>query len=316
MQGAAVLKDAHAQRFGGARQPKRVLQRVQVAALGVEQAGLVALGGDVLPQICLAHKAQAVVTPLVRGLFLPIGEQVHATLQHRGPDMARPEVAGDLVLRNAAADFLCGLLRQAPDGARAVQPQRLLERRHVAGKPKNDLTTVAPGGAPADATGLQQHDALASLGQPQRAVQAGVAGADDEDVGLQRLLQVWAHQLLRTAAGGVVAVHMLEAAVKHGAVLVGGQMEPLRAGWTDYGNQGAPPMGTLGTRRVNPLDATQLRRRRGAHASCTPQDARTPFLIATNPYPVRLRALFHMEIMGTTATFNTARVVRKSGPRR
>jgi hypothetical protein len=72
----------------------------------------------------------------------------------------------------------------------------------------NELTAVAPGGAPADAVGLQQHHLVTGFGQIDGGVETGETAADDADLGIQFATEL--RPLLIVVAGGrVIGGHVL-----------------------------------------------------------------------------------------------------------
>ena len=75
------------------------------------------------------------------------------------------------------------LLGEVPEQPRPLRPESRLEPALVAPLPGADLAAVPPRGAPADALRLEEHHVEPGPGEVQRRRQAGVAAADDADVG-------------------------------------------------------------------------------------------------------------------------------------
>ncbi len=72
----------------------------------------------------------------------------------------------------------------------------------------NELAAVAPGGAPADAVGLQQHHLVTGLGQVDGGVEAGETAAYDADVGIQLTAELGPLPMV-VAGGRVIGGHVL-----------------------------------------------------------------------------------------------------------
>ena len=89
------------------------------------------------------------------------------------------------------------------------------------------LTAVAPGGAPADALGLEQHHVGAARGEVQRGGEPGVAAPDHADAGARLAVQRGELRSL-VRGGGVIRGHVAGGA--HRQLLPGGGLllpEPL-----------------------------------------------------------------------------------------
>ena len=91
------------------------------------------------------------------------------------------EIAIDTVFLNPLADDVIAAPLQVPDERSdtvAVLLRDLPETAHAV----DHLPAVAPGGAPANAVGLDERDRVAPLGKCQRGRDAGEARADDADI--------------------------------------------------------------------------------------------------------------------------------------
>ena len=100
------------------------------------------------------------------------------------------QVAGDGVAGDQVADQGAGFFGEVPERAGAGLAGGLLQPVLVLALAGADLAAVAPRGAPADAVRLEQDHVEAGLGEVQRGGEAGVAAADDGDVGGGLALQL------------------------------------------------------------------------------------------------------------------------------
>ncbi len=186
---AAVLVQAHARGDRGPADPECEAQRMQVARAAVEQSREVALARDPLAHFVPFHEAEQAIAVVAFLLALPFEQLLALARLDADVHVAPDEVAVDAVLRDQVARQADGLDADVPQPLRIGLAELRGELRHAAGIAGNDLAAGAPGGAVADAVGLEQHDLVAALGQVQRGRAAGEPGAHDADVRLDVALE-------------------------------------------------------------------------------------------------------------------------------
>ena len=104
-------------------------------------------------------------------------------------DEAVAPVAVDAVARDQVLDQRLRLLGEAPEAVGIVAAEMRLEPVLVAPLAGMELPAVPARSPPADPLGLDQRDIDTGLGEMQRRRQAGIAAADDRDMGLDRLVE-------------------------------------------------------------------------------------------------------------------------------
>ena len=188
------------------RLAEREVQRVDMAAGGVEKPALVELRADVIAQGRLVEH-HLVVDAEALPVLLPRLQLAHMRGRDRGEDVALLQVAIDAVARDPLADDLAALLHEAGHECRGVAAIALLDGRERGVEPVDDLAAIAPRSAPADPRAFEHGDAVALLGEVQRRRQAAIARADDADLGVMIARE---HRALRRGVGrgGVVGAGM------------------------------------------------------------------------------------------------------------
>jgi hypothetical protein len=163
-------------------QAQGVVERMQMAALGVVQAADIARRPDTRAHFGLVQQLRALV-PQPVPFRLHRLQIVHVPRLEAGEQIALGQVAGDAMARDRIDQQALRLFGQVPQPARIIRPDPAGEgcdRRVVAG---DDLAAVAPRRAPADPLSLQYRDLEPAERQMQRRRQAGIAGAEHGDIG-------------------------------------------------------------------------------------------------------------------------------------
>ncbi|VVM93551.1 hypothetical protein PS681_02935 [Pseudomonas fluorescens] len=180
---------------------------MNVAALHVQQTTNVSIGADFATNLSrIKHLQIAVAVTFPAALLL--GQTVELFLVHCCEDAARAVVAFDVVFLDARTDDVGAFEDHAAEDFRSLVAVARFDHVDVAAVGVDELTAVATAGAVADFCRFQHRHFVAGFGEEQRRGQAGVAGADDADVALDRLFQnreVYDF----VAGGGVVAVYVL-----------------------------------------------------------------------------------------------------------
>ncbi|MNS45088.1 hypothetical protein D3C72_775480 [compost metagenome] len=213
----ALLIDTAASPLNRLRKAQGQFQRVQMPALGVEQAGLITLAGHPFRQLLPGDELQLVVTPLVAGLVLPLGQQPHSPRHHRSPEMAGAIVAIELMAAGQITQFARGPAHAVPQSPRPLVSQRRFQRWHVARPAENRLPAITPGRGPGHPAGLEQGHALAGQRQAQRRVQSTETGPDDQHFGVLLTFQCGSIDQTIGAGMGVVTGDMPGGLLKHTA---------------------------------------------------------------------------------------------------
>ena len=178
-----MLKHPHTGLLGRAQQTQRVFQRVQVARHLFIGRRRVTWAVDVLSHRLALGPAHL---NTARAQIVGIAAQLPRLARAVGHvQVARLPIGVDAVLRHALLHPLHRLHRQGPGPVGVGLAQLRFERPLPAGVTHNRLATVAPARATAHPVGLQQHHRQATLGQRQRAAQAGKAAAHHQHIGLQ-----------------------------------------------------------------------------------------------------------------------------------
>ena len=184
-----AFEDAGAGLCRGARQPLREFQRIEMAGAGIAPPAEIDLGADRLAERRPVEPRDLVIAVCVAER-LDIGDLVGGEpLAVDSLDQARPPVAGDGVLFDQAERGGLRLFGERPQPAGRVLAEALLQPVLVAPLAGVELAAIAPRRPPADAVGFHQRHVDAGFGQMQRRRQAGVAAADDGDVGGDGLTQ-------------------------------------------------------------------------------------------------------------------------------
>ena len=184
---------------GGAREPLREFQRMEMPGLGIAAAAEVDIGADGCGERVAAEPFDGRVA-VVAFQLLDIGDLVpdEAPLV-RGLDQAGAPVAVDAVPGDQALDQRLGFLGELPEVVRVLAAELLLQPILVAPLPRVELPAVPPRRAPADLLRFDEGDIDAGLGQVQRRGQSGVAAADDRDM---RLLTARERRKYKRRIGG------------------------------------------------------------------------------------------------------------------
>ena len=169
--------------LGRGRQSERIAQRVQVSAAIVEHAAVIYAGRQYCGELVPPHQLRAGVLIAVLQLLLPGREFLDVPRLVGDVHLPGDPVAVDAMTGDALADQVDALERHIPDAARVGRADQALEFLLRCGDAEQCLGTAAARGAPANAALLEQHDAIATLGQVQRGRAARDAAADDTDVG-------------------------------------------------------------------------------------------------------------------------------------
>ncbi len=188
---AGLLQNLPAGPLDGSGQPQRQLERIQMRALRVQQAGQITVAADPVGQRRALYELQPLIAPLLRRMLLPLMQQLNAPRQYGGPQMAGTVVAIETVAPRQRLDLGRSPAHQIPQMAGILITERRLQRVHVARPAQYRHAAVAPAGGPAYPAGLDQGDALAGQCQPQRGVQAGKSGADDQHLGIELIRLRW-----------------------------------------------------------------------------------------------------------------------------
>ncbi|CAK0575288.1 Uncharacterised protein [Burkholderia pseudomallei] len=193
----AVLMDARAACDGRAREPERVVERMQMAAVRIEEAAEIAVRLHVLRERVALDVAQARIAEAARRFVARAAQRVDVTRLVRGAQIAGHERAIDRMLRDPLLGDRERFEPHVPDQPDFVGVQIRLERVDSAGEAADQLAAVAPARRPSHLRRLEDRNRMAALGEIERRRYAGQAGADHADVGIDRAFQ-W------RMAGGVV----------------------------------------------------------------------------------------------------------------
>ncbi|MCY1400559.1 hypothetical protein D9M71_156520 [compost metagenome] len=213
----ALLVDAATGPLDRIRKAQGQFQRIQMPALGIEQAGLITLAGNPLRQIAALDKLQFVVAPLVARLVLPLGQQAYPTGHHRGPEMTGAIVAIELMAAGQVTQLARGPAHAVPQAPRPFVTQRRFQRWHVARPAENRLAAITPGRGPGHPAGFEQGHALAGQRQTQSRVQSTEPGPDDQHFGVLFTFQCSSIDQTIGAGMGVVTGDMPGGLLKHTA---------------------------------------------------------------------------------------------------
>ena len=177
----------HRSRTGGGRgQTSNVLRRVQSAAAIVDEDSVISVAAD-LPVLLGARQHPHLVIEHTGEHRLLFQECVEVRRLERRLQMAGACVlALDAFVFNQRLEPRDRVGRNVEQLSRANGSEALHERRHVELHAREHLAAVARARAPADLLTLDDDDDRADPGQLTRRRQAGVAGADDDDVRASR----------------------------------------------------------------------------------------------------------------------------------
>ena len=179
-----VLEHAHAEPDRSARQAQAVLQWVQMTRQRVVQPAVKTRAGDPLRQL-LRRDPLGVVGVQRLHAHLPGLQLTRLAVADRQAQITRAPVAIDLKARATLLDQRQRLDRHRPHAARLVEAELRFDGVLLAGKARQRLAAVAPGGAPADLLCFKQHHVVAAVGQFDRRRQPSQATADDGDIALE-----------------------------------------------------------------------------------------------------------------------------------
>ncbi|MNO90214.1 hypothetical protein D3C76_817200 [compost metagenome] len=158
------------------------VERVQVAGAHVHHAADVAVGADHAAHLFLRDQTQLVAVAEALQLLVVLAETLDVRGLVRQVAVAPGQVAVDAVPLDPAADDFHRLQAHQLELAYTLGADHRLELLDTMADAADQLATVTPAGAPADAMGFQQHHRQAALRQFDRRVQPGVAAADDAHV--------------------------------------------------------------------------------------------------------------------------------------
>ena len=176
-------------------------------ALAVEGARNVSIGANDLSQlVAFDHADVRVIETAMKSIhffaqlaFLPrLQRDVHLTCD---------EIAVDGMARDQLALQAQALDRDVPDAPRVSFADQALEFALTTGHPGDGLRPTAARGTPADALGLEQHNAVAALGEMQRRGAACDAAPHDTHVCRVLTLQGGPWRLV-AGRGGVPGVNV------------------------------------------------------------------------------------------------------------
>ena len=182
---AAALEDPPARLERRPGEAEGIVQGVEVAGVAIEETAEVALAAEHFGHLGARHEAgvRIAVAALQRlGLLLQIKGSGRFVGGGEDPGL---EIAGNRVARDPLLDGRLGLAGELPEKARPLVAEHLFQRGLVEAQIRGDLAAVSPRGARPDPRRLQEHRVVAPLGQMEERREAGVAAADDADVGLQ-----------------------------------------------------------------------------------------------------------------------------------
>ncbi len=168
---------------GRTSQPERVLVRLQVAAVGVVDAGGVPVAIYDAAQFVVADKPYAVIVVL-RVQRLDFGAQfVVVACLHTDVHVAGHVVAVDVVAGDELTLQFHAFERNVPHETRIALAHEFLEFFLAAGVTEDRLAAAASGSAEPQVFRFEQCDAEAAFHEMQRGGQAGDSASDDADVG-------------------------------------------------------------------------------------------------------------------------------------
>ncbi len=179
---ARVLVDRHAVGARGGGEPQRVVERMQVAAAAIEDAGAVATRREQRFDLCTFQKLNVLVA-VHRPNFGDLLEQL-GTLAglDRREQRAPMQIALDRVALDQIFQELERLNRDVPHLARGTDADLLGDFVLTGRESRQRLSAAAPRCAPPDAMPFQERDAITPLRKVQRSRAPGHPAADDADV--------------------------------------------------------------------------------------------------------------------------------------
>ena len=205
--------DAHASRLGGARQPERVIERVQVAAAGIEQPAAIALRRKQRLDVRALQQTRRPVPVGVGEFLLQFRELAPLPLLRRDVQVAPVQVAVDRVVLDPLPEQRQRFDRHVPHAACVLEADLGNDALLRGAESEYRLSAAPARCAPADPTGLEQHDAVAAGSEIQRGRAAADACANHAhvrtDVALER----------RPAGDGVRSCGIVRGGVIHAGPL-------------------------------------------------------------------------------------------------
>ncbi len=183
VQDFAGLEDLRAARPRRARNAKKKIERVHMAAAGVEATAAVNLARHHFADLFFRNHAVPGVTVVLRKIFGFLGESRQESIPGGGEKVAGPVVAINLVSINVLRDDRLGLLRHFPEQPCVFPAGDALQCSYSAAKPRAHLAAVTPRGTETESIGLQKHHPITALRQRQRRGQAGKPSPNDANVG-------------------------------------------------------------------------------------------------------------------------------------
>ena len=183
---AAVLVDPHARIGRRAGEAERVVERMEVAAVGVVQAAAIAGRLHVVAEFVGFDEVEAVVAEALRGLVAPAFQRIGVALGVRGGQVAGHQRAVDVVRGDARLHERQRFEPHVPDALHVAFRHELPEGVDVACKPADQLAAVAAARRPSDPRRFEHGHRMAALGEVERGGQAREARADHAHVGVDR----------------------------------------------------------------------------------------------------------------------------------
>ncbi len=218
-----VFKQLHAQAGGGGRFAEGQVERVQMTRAHVDHAADILVGADHAGHVLGRDHAQLVLVAEaaqfggIFGKLLVIAGLVGQVA------VAPGQVAVDLVLATRRRTISTASRPISFKFAHAVLADHRCELLEAMADAANQLSAIAPAGAPANQMGFQEHHREAALGQLDGGVQAGKTATDDAHIGTQFTAQGRVARV-RVGAGGVIRGGVLRAVYGlvggHGAILL------------------------------------------------------------------------------------------------
>ena len=183
---------------------------MQVARAHVDQAAHIALGVDHCADVFCRYQTQLMAITEAAQLFGVVGKALQLAGLVRQVAVAPRQVAGNRMALDPLADDIHRFQAHQLEAVHTLLAEHWQKLLKAMADPANQLTTVAPAGAPADFARFEQDHRQAALGQFDGRVQARIATADDAHVGAVLALQSRVICLWR-AAGGVIGGGVLRA---------------------------------------------------------------------------------------------------------
>lgn len=199
---SGVFKQGDPEAGGGARLAERKIERMQVAGAHVDKAADIAIRSHHAMDIFPRYQLEFVLIAEARQMVEILLEASQMTLTGGEVAVAPGEIALDVEALNPLAHQLHRLQPHQVELANPLLTNPADKLAGIVADTANKLATIAPGGAPADAVGLQQGDLVTGISQIDGGIETGKTAADDADVSLVLPLQLG--PLLPVVAGGRV----------------------------------------------------------------------------------------------------------------